>query len=116
MTSALYVVTGLLAALLLYSAAMKMSGRPDVIESYARVGVPAGRLPLLAAVLVVGVIGLAAGLLWAPVGVAAAAAFVLYFALALRAHATHADLGNAAMPALLLLLAGGATVLFALGA
>jgi hypothetical protein len=116
MTSALYVVTGLLAALLLYSAAMKLSGRPDVIESYARVGVPARRLPLLAAVLVVGVIGLAAGLLWAPVGVAAAAAFVLYFVLALRAHATHEDLGNAAMPALLLLLAGGATVLFALGA
>jgi hypothetical protein len=66
-------------------------------------------------VLVIGVAGLAAGLLWAPVGVAAAAAFVLYFALALRAHATHGDLGNATMPALLLLLSGSATVLFALG-
>ena len=116
MTIARYVVTGLLAALLLYSAAMKLSGRSDVIESYARVGVPAGRLPLLAGVLVVGVVGLAAGLFWAPIGVAAAAAFVLYFLLALRAHATHDDLGNAAMPTLLLLLAGGATALFALGA
>ena len=114
MTIALFVVTGLLAALLLYSAAMKVSGRPDVIESYARVGVPAGRLPLLAGVLVSGVAGLAVGLFRTPVGVAAAAALVLYFLLALRAHTTHDDLGNAAIPTLLLLLSGTAAVLFAL--
>lgn len=114
MTVTLYVVTGLLMALLLYSAAMKVSGRAEVIASYARVGVPADKLPLLAVILVVGVLGLAAGFYWTLLGVVVAAAFVLYFLLALGAHARHDDLKNAAVPTVLLVLAVTSAVLFVL--
>lgn len=114
MLIALYVTDGILIALLLYSAALKLSGRPEVVEAYVRVGVPAKRLPLLAAVLIVGVVGLAAGLVWPVAGVAAAAGFIAYFVLALGAHATHGDLEHAAVPAVILLLAVAVEVLFLL--
>ena len=48
MTVVLYVVAGLLVALLVFSVGLKLSGRPDVVESYARVGVARDRLPMLA--------------------------------------------------------------------
>lgn len=114
MTVALYVVAGLLAALLVFSAGMKLTGRPDVVESYARVGVERRRLPVLAAVLFAGAAGLLVGLAWTPLGIAAAGALVCYFVLALIAHTTHHDLAHAAPPTVLLVLATGATVLFVL--
>jgi DoxX-like family len=66
MSMALYIVTALLAAILLYSAVLKLSSRPDVVEAYARVGVPATRLPSLAVVLLAGAAGLLAGWAWTP--------------------------------------------------
>jgi hypothetical protein len=114
MTVALYGVAGLLAALLVFSAGMKLTGRADVVESYARVGVERRRLPLLATVLFAGAAGLLVGLAWTPLGIAAAGALACYFILALIAHATHDDLAHAAPPTVLLLLAIGSTVLFAL--
>ena len=114
MTTALYVVAGLLIALLVFSAALKLSGRPEVVESYRRVGVPRAQLPLLAAVLLLGAGGLLTGFFWTPMGVAAAAALVVYFGLALGAHATHHDLAHAATPTVLLVLALGAAILFGL--
>ena len=114
MNFALYLVVGLLAALLVFSACMKLTGRPDVVESYARVGVERTRLPLLAMVLFAGAAGLLTGLAWSPIGVAAAAALVLYFALAIIAHATHDDLAHAVTPTVFLGLAIGSLVLFVL--
>jgi len=114
MTIALFVVTALTAGLLVYAAARKLSGRPEVIESYARVGVPAGRLPVLAVVLLCGAAGIVAGLVWRPLGIAAGLALTVYFVLALVAHARHRDLAHAAPPAILLALSAGASVLFAL--
>ena len=114
MTIALYVVVGLLAAMLVLSAGMKLSGKPDVVESYARVGVERQRLPLLAAVLLIGAAGLLSGLAWSPIGIAAAAGLVCYFTLAVIAHATHDDLAHAATPTVLLGLAAGSLVLFVL--
>lgn len=114
MTVALYVVVGLLVGMLVFSACLKLSGKPAVVESYARVGVNPDRLPILAAVLCVGAAGLLGGFVWTPLGLAAAVALVCYFVLALTAHATHDDLANAATPIALLLLAIGASVLFAL--
>ncbi|MFD4421995.1 DoxX family protein [Agromyces sp. NPDC058484] len=116
MTIALYPVAGLLVVLLLVAAGRKLSGRPDVVESYARVGVSRRQLPRLAAVLIVGALGVVGGFFWMPLGVAASACLAVYFVLALIAHARYADLAHAATPALLLLLACSATVLFALGA
>jgi len=112
---ALYVVTALLAGLLTFSAALKLSGKPAVIESYARVGVDRRRLPLLAAVLLAGAGGLLVGLWWAPLGTTAAGALVVYFALALVAHARHGDMSHAATPAVLLVLAAVDVALFTLG-
>ena len=114
MTVALYVVVGLLAALVVFSAGMKLTGRPDVVDAYARVGVERRRLPLLATVLFVGAAGLLTGFAWSPIGVAAAAGLVCYFVLAVIAHATHDDLAHAMTPTVLLGLAVGSLVLFAL--
>jgi hypothetical protein len=86
-----------------------------VIEFYARVGVDRRRLPLLAAVLLAGAGGLLVGLWWAPLGIAATGALVVYFMLALVAHARHGDLAHAGTPTLLLVLAALDAVLFALG-
>jgi hypothetical protein len=113
MSTALYLITAVLAAALAYSAILKLSSRPAVVESYARVGVQARRLPLLAAVLLLGAAGLLAGWLWTPIGLAAAAALVVYFALALFAHATHRDLAHATTPLAIFALAATATALYA---
>ena len=114
MTVALYVVVGLLAALLVFSAGLKLSGKPDVVEAYARVGVERRRLPLLATLLFAGAAGLVVGLWWSPIGIAAAAALVCYFVLALIAHATHDDLAHAIPPTVFLGLAVGSLALFVL--
>ena len=115
MTIALYAVSVLLAGLLMFSAALKLSGKPAVIESYARVGVDRRRLPLLAAVLVAGAGGLLVGLWWTPLGIAAAGALVVYFALALVAHGRQDDMSHAATPAVLLALAAVDALLFVIG-
>lgn len=114
MSTALYIVTALLAAILLYSAVLKLSSKPEVVESYARVSVPARRLPLLAVVLLAGAAGLLAGWAWTPIGLAAGIGLMAYFALALTAHARHRDLAHAATPAVVLVLAVAAACLYAL--
>ena len=113
MPTALYLVTAVLAAALAFSAILKLTSRPAVVEAYARVGVPARRLPLLAVVLLLGAVALLAGWVWTPMGLAAGAALVVYFALALTAHATHRDLAHATTPLVILILAMTATALYA---
>lgn len=113
MSTALYLITAVLAAALAYSAILKLSSRPAVVESYARVGVQARRMPLLAAVLLLGAAGVLVGWWWTPIGLAAAAALVVYFALALIAHATHRDLAHAATPLAIFVLAATTTALYA---
>jgi hypothetical protein len=111
MAVATIVVSVLLAALLAVTAARKLSHRPAVVATYRRVGVPEERLNLLAVLLLAGAVGLNAGLWWTPVGVAAAAALVAYFLLAIGAHLRAGDAANAPMPALYLALSGAALVL-----
>ncbi|MEV0059561.1 DoxX family protein [Nocardia sp. NPDC050718] len=113
MTVARTAVALVLAALLVYSARAKLSGRPEVVEAYARVGVERRRLPILAAVLLAAALGLVVGLWWTPLGLATALGLVAYFALALLAHATHHDLNHAGPPAVIFGLAIAAAVLFA---
>jgi len=104
-------VSTVLAVLVSFAAIRKLSHRPDVVASYARVGVPEDRLNHLAAILLAGAAGLTLGLLWAPVGAAAAAGLVVYFLLAVLAHLRAADLGNAPTPAVIELLAIAALIL-----
>ncbi|MEH1124057.1 DoxX family protein [Micromonospora sp. CPCC 206061] len=108
MTVATTIISVLLAALLVLAAARKLSHRPSVVATYRRVGVPEERLNLLAVLLLAGAAGLVVGLWWAPAGVAAAAALVGYFGLAIGAHVRAHDVGNTPMPALYLALSAAA--------
>jgi hypothetical protein len=110
------IVSLLLAAAALFAAARKLTHRKEVVESYLRAGVPEDRLNLLAAVLIAGAAGLVAGLFWAPLGVAAAGAFTVYFAAAVAFHARAGDLENAATPLALSLAAAAAAALRVLSA
>lgn len=111
MIIATLVVSSLLAALLVLSAIRKLGHRPEVVASYARVGVPEDKLNLLALVLLAMGAALAGGLLWAPVGMAAAASTVVYFLVAVAAHVRAHDAKNMAMPLALAVLAGAALTL-----
>jgi DoxX-like family len=105
------VVSLLLAALLAFSAARKLGHRPEVVATYTRVGVPEDRLNHLAVILMAGAAGLVIGLGWAPLGLAAAAGVVVYFALAIAAHVRAGDLEHLAPPVLLAVLGAAALLL-----
>jgi DoxX-like family len=107
----LTIVSVVLAAAMAFAAVRKLSGRPEVVETYTRLGVPEERLPHLALILLAGAAGLVLGLLWTPLGIAAAAATSLYFTLAVIAHLQAADARNAGVPATLLALALAALLL-----
>ena len=111
MFAAYATVSVLLAALLAFAAVRKLGHRPEVVETYVRVGVPEERLDLLAVVLLAGAAGLLAGIAWRPLGVAAASCLVLYFLVAIAAHIRARDQRNMATPLLIELLAIAALVL-----
>jgi hypothetical protein len=98
------VLSVLVAVLIAYAAIRKLSHRPEVIESYTRVGVPESRLNLLAVTLLAGAGGLLLGLLWTPLGIAATVAVAIYFLVAIGFHLRAADLENAGTPAAIELL------------
>jgi hypothetical protein len=111
LAAAATVVSLVLAALLVFTAVRKIGHRPEVVATYTRVGVPAERLTLLAGVLFAGAAGLLLGLVWAPLGVAAAAGLVAYFVLAVGAHVRAGDLANLPVPLVYLGLSIAALVL-----
>jgi hypothetical protein len=100
-----------LAGTLAYAAIRKLSHRPEIVQSYARVGVPEDRLNFLAVILLMGAAGLLAGLLWAPIGIAAATGVIAYFVLAVAAHIRADDVENLPTPAIIELLAVAALAL-----
>ncbi|GAA4050278.1 DoxX family protein [Nonomuraea soli] len=102
---ALVVVSVILAGLLVYSAARKLSHREDVVRTYARVEVAESRLNLLAALLLAGAAGLVGGLAWAPLGLAAAITLACYFLVAVLFHVRARDLRNLPTPLVHLALA-----------
>ena len=104
-------VSLMLAALLLATAIRKLTHAPAVVETYRRVGVPERQLNVLALILIAGAAGLVAGLWWRPVGVAAAAGLVAYFALAVLAHVRHHDLKPLPTPLIFLALSAAALAL-----
>jgi DoxX-like family len=111
MFAATAVVSTLLSAALAFAAVRKLSHRPEVVASYARVGVPEDRLNQLAVILLAGAAGLLVGLAWAPIGITAAAGLVVYFVLALAAHIRFDDLENVPTPAVIEVFAIAALVL-----
>jgi DoxX-like family len=104
-------VSALLAGLMGYAAVRKLSHQPEVVASYTRVGVPEERLDLLAATLLAGAAGLLLGLVWAPLGIAAAVAVAVYFLVAIAAHIRSDDLEHLPTPIVMEALAVAAVVL-----
>jgi len=98
------IVSGLLAALICYSAGLKLTHRPTVVESYRRAGVPESWLNGLAALLFTAATGLLVGQWWPPAGVLAAGGLTAYFALAVVFHLRAKDTANLATPVVLMLL------------
>ncbi|MFI6318426.1 DoxX family protein [Nonomuraea sp. NPDC050556] len=111
MVVATVIVSVLLAALMAYAAVRKLSHREEVVAAYARAGVPEERLNLLAVILLAGAAGLLAGLVWAPLGIAAAIGTIGYFAVACAAHIRSGDTSHMLTPAVLLALAVAVLVL-----
>ena len=105
------VVSALLAALMSYAAVRKLTHRHEVVESYLRAGVPEDKLDLLAIVLFAGAAGLLAGLIWPPIGIAAGAASLVYFAVAVGFHIGAGDARNLPTPLALAIIAFAATAL-----
>jgi hypothetical protein len=101
----------LLAALVVFAAARKLTHRAEVVDAYARAGVPEDKLNSLALILFAGATGLIAGALWAPIGVAAAGAFVAYFIVAIGFHIRSSDAENLSTPVLMAALAAAALAL-----
>lgn len=111
MFTATVIVSVVLAGVLTLSAVRKLSHREEVVRTYLRVGVPEDKLNYLAVILLAGAAGLLAGLVWAPIGLAAAIGLVVYFAAAVGFHVRARDLGNVATPAVLAVIAVAALVL-----
>jgi hypothetical protein len=111
MSLAAAIVSLLLASALTYSALRKLSHQPEVVQTYVRVGVPEERLNYLAMLLLAGAAGLVAGLFWAPIGIAAAAALVVYFLLAVGAHIGARDMEHVSTPIAIELVSAAALAL-----
>jgi hypothetical protein len=92
------IVSVLLAALLTLSAVRKLTHEEAIIQTYRKVGVPEGRLDHIAIILLVGAAGLTLGLLWAPIGIAAAIGVICYFIGAVAAHIRADDATNLPTP------------------
>ena len=106
------VVTALLAAGALASAAMKLQKKEEIVVSIRdHLGMSLTVLPKLAALEIAGAIGSLVGLAVPALGVAACSGLVLYFLGAVGAHVRAGDTKNASRPAPFLLLAGAALVL-----
>jgi hypothetical protein len=105
------IVSVVLAATLAFSAYSKLTRQAAIVESVDRVGFPREKLDHLALILLAGAAGLVLGLLWAPIGVAAAVGVVAYFAVTVAFHVRAGDLANAPKPALIGLIAAVALAL-----
>jgi uncharacterized membrane protein YphA (DoxX/SURF4 family) len=109
---ALVIVTALLAVICVSSASMKLRRNEQVLAViHGTVGVPQRHLPVLAALELVGAIGILVGLWLEPLGVAAAAGLVAYFVGAAIGHLRVGDTKNLTMPMPPLVLAVAVLVL-----
>lgn len=96
---ALVITTVLLALIAANSAVMKLRRNEQVVTTiHGTVGVPMAALPVLAGLEIAGALGIVAGLWLAPLGLAAAAGLVAYFAGAVIGHLRVGDTKGAVMP------------------
>jgi hypothetical protein len=106
------VITIVAAALAVLAAVQKLRRDPRVVHVMQDVvGVPLKYLPLLAACLFAGAVGLVLGIWWRPVGIAAGVGLVVYFVGAVVAHLRVRDVKGVGAPTLFLALCVAALVL-----
>ena len=111
MSTAIAVVSIVLAVALAVSAINKLSHRDAVVQTYAKLGVAEERLNLLAILLLAGAAGLVVGIWWPAIGIAAAIALVLYFLSAVLVHLRANDARNLPTPLVLGVLAAVTLIL-----
>lgn len=111
MSVAAVIVSVLLAALLTYSAISKLTHQERIVQTYTRVGVPEDKLDYLAIILLTGAAGLVIGLVWAPIGVAAAIGVICYFVAAVTSHIRANDVKHLPTPLAIAVIATVALVL-----
>lgn len=105
------VVSVLIAALAAFSGGSKLARSPMQLAAMEAVRFPVDRMWLLGAAELAGAAGVLAGLLWWPLGAAAATGLVLYFVGAVLAHLRVGDVKGVVNPVLPLALSVGALVL-----
>jgi hypothetical protein len=107
-----YLIIALLLAFgLLNSAYGKLTRNPRGVEVLDNLGVPASWVRWLAAAEIAGAVGLIAGLFYAPFGIAAAIALILYFVGAVITHLRAGDVKGVSAPTPMLLFSTAALVL-----
>jgi len=108
----LFIICSLLLALVsAASAMMDFRGAPQVIEMMHRLQYRPGFERFLGLVKALGALGLLVGLFVHGIGLAAAIGFVLYFALAVKAHANLGDPPMQYLPPIVLLALSGVTLI-----
>lgn len=105
------VISSLYAALLVFSATGKLRHDPAQMKTLTSVGVSRRFVPVLASLEIAAALGLAGGLAWWPLGVAAGVGITLYFVGALIAHLRVKDGSGARVPAVLLVVSLAALIL-----
>jgi hypothetical protein len=106
------VVTGLLAALFLSTAGVKLASLPQSVQIRDHLGVAPAQWRLIGLLELAGAAGAALGLAVRPLGVAATSGLVLVALGAIATHVRAGDAPDAVAPAgIALLLAGGALAL-----
>ena len=106
------VAAALLTVALAASGRAKLVGDERVVAGLSRVGVPRAWFPWLAGCEFAGALGLLAGLVYRPLGIAAATGVVLYFIGAVIAHIRASDVKGLTAPGGLLVV-GVATLALA---
>ncbi len=110
MTIAYLVTTALAALIVAFSAVGKIRRDPAIVKVIVEtVRVPEKYLMPLAACELAGAVGLLAGILWPPLGIAAGAGLVIYFVGAVVSHLRVADVKGIG-PATFMLFAAAAAL------
>jgi hypothetical protein len=106
------VVTILFALMVAFSGVGKIRRQPHQVRViHETVGVPLKFFPLLAACEFAGALGLLAGIVWPPLGIAGGIGLVLYFVGAVVSHLRVGDFRGLGSPVFVLVLAVGALAL-----
>ena len=105
------VLVVLFSFVLVFTGRSKLVREKEVTKIMTRLGVPLSWFPVLAALEFAGVVGLLAGIVYRPLGIAAGVGLVLYFIGAVISHLRVRDVEGAPVPTVLVLVSAAPLVL-----